>query len=80
MAATGQGPTQRGQRIELAAGAPIQTIQQSRLQINGLQLSRATYAFQMRTKPQVQLGQQAGVIYRWPEFRLQLMQKVQSAA
>ena len=47
--------------------------QQGRLQINGLQLSRAT-PLQIRTKPQVKLGQQAGVIYRWPEFRLQLME------
>ena len=64
----------------MAAGAPIQTIQQSRLQINGLQLSRAAYALQMRAKPQVQLGQQACVIHRWPQLRLQLMQKGQPAA
>ena len=80
ISATGQGPTQRGQRIELAAGTPIQTIQQGPLQINGLQLRRAAYTLQVRTKPQVQLGEQAYVIHRRPQLRLQLMQKSQPSA
>ena len=34
----------------------------------------------MGTQPLIQLSQQAGVIHRWPQLRLELMQKSQPAA